>query len=342
MHTPCIPLRRPACILLSVVVLAALALGLFAPAALAAAKEASSSNSLEPYECGDVDRIHTLDKFFLASQPAPNDFEQAKKGGIRTVINLRHPEETDFNEKDIVTTMGMAYHNVPWNGPEELTPEVFEKTRKLLRTAERPILLHCSSANRVGAVWIPFRALDMGVPLEQAVQEAKTIGLKSPAYEEKARQYVRNIRPDTSGAYDDPIGLAVRNDVNVVYQIKTDRWKKDVAAGLHYLDKLAGAYDEMGVFPADRRIVGVFHGDAGYFLLKDPVYRKASGKSGENPNKALVQRLLDAGVKLELCKSTMQSHGWTGEDVLPGVKIVVGAYPRIIDLQLRGYAYIRF
>lgn len=46
--------------------------------------------------------------------------------------------------------------------------------------------------------------------------------------------------------------------------------------------------------------------------------------------------------KLELCKSTMQSHGWTGKDVLPGVRIVVGAYPRIIDLQLRGYAYIRF
>jgi hypothetical protein len=39
---------------------------------------------------------------------------------------------------------------------------------------------------------------------------------------------------------------------------------------------------------------------------------------------------------------TLKGKGWTGEDVLPGVKIVVGAYPRIIDLQLRGYAYIRF
>jgi intracellular sulfur oxidation DsrE/DsrF family protein len=77
-------------------------------------------------------------------------------------------------------------------------------------------------------------------------------------------------------------------------------------------------------------------------LLKDPAYRMATGKSGENPNKKIVDELLDAGVKLELCKSTMQSHGWTEEDVLPGVKIVVGAYPRIIDLQLRGYAYIRF
>lgn len=145
-----------------------------------------------------------------------------------------------------------------------------------------------------------------------------------------------------SGTYDDPITVAMRQNVKVVYQIKTDGWKKDVAAGLHYLNKLAGAYDKMGIASADRQIVGVFHGDAGYLLLKDPAYRKASNSPGENPNKAIVQKLLDEGVKLELCKSTMQSHGWIGEDVLPGVKIVVGAYPRIIDLQLRGYAYIRF
>jgi len=36
----------------------------------------------------------------------------------------------------------------------------------------------------------------------------------------------------------------------------------------------------------------------------------------------------------------MKQYGWKAEDILPNVKIVVGAYPRIIDLQ--GYAYIRF
>ena len=130
-------------------------------------------------------------------------------------------------------------------------------------------------------------------------------------------------RAETVGAYGDPITLAVRQDVKVVYQIKTDVWKQGVASGLHYLAKLSGAYDEMGIEPSDRQIVGVFHGDAGYFLLRDSAYRKASEKSGDNPNKRIIRKLLDAGVNLELCKSTMQNHGWTGEDVLPGVKIVV-------------------
>lgn len=112
--------------------------------------------------------------------------------------------------------------------------------------------------------------------------------------------------------------------------------------GLHYLDKLARVYSQLGIGRGEREIVGVFHGDAGYFLLKAPAFLKAAVERGNTPNKQIVRELLDGGVSLELCKSTMQSHGWTGEDVLPGVKIVVGAYPRIIDLQLRGYAYIRF
>jgi hypothetical protein len=50
--------------------------------------------------------------------------------------------------------------------------------------------LHCASANRVGAVWIPFRVLDQGIELEAAVAGAKAIGLETPEYEAKARDYV--------------------------------------------------------------------------------------------------------------------------------------------------------
>jgi intracellular sulfur oxidation DsrE/DsrF family protein len=47
-------------------------------------------------------------------------------------------------------------------------------------------------------------------------------------------------------------------------------------------------------------------------------------------------------VSVEICNSTMKSKGWTGNDLLPGVTIVHDAYTRLIDLQHRNYAYIRF
>jgi uncharacterized protein (TIGR01244 family) len=157
---------------------------------------AITTERLEPYECGTITRLHTMGGVFLASQPQPSDIEQAKKGGVKSVINLRHREEnTDFDEQAVVADLGLNYYNLPWNGPDELNDQIFDDSRKLLNTVERPILLHCSSANRVGAVWIPWRVLDGGADIEEAVAEAKVIGLKSPDYETKARDYVKRHLP---------------------------------------------------------------------------------------------------------------------------------------------------
>ena len=149
------------------------------------------SEKLEPYECGDIARLHTYDSIFLASQPKPADFEQVAKSGVKTVINIRHDSEiTDFDEKEVVTGHGLNYVHLPWNGVDELTDEVFAQTRELLNTAERPILLHCGSANRVGGVWIPWRVLDGGLSFEEALAEAEVVGLKNAGYIDRAREYI--------------------------------------------------------------------------------------------------------------------------------------------------------
>ncbi len=49
------------------------------------------------------------------------------------------------------------------------------RVRELLRSVERPVLVHYSSANRIGSVWIPYRVLSDHIPLKDAVDEAKTI-----------------------------------------------------------------------------------------------------------------------------------------------------------------------
>jgi thiosulfate/3-mercaptopyruvate sulfurtransferase len=150
-----------------------------------------TTDTLEPYECGKVTRLHTWNNIFLASQPGVEDFKQARMGGIRTVINQRHAgENKEFDESEVVTSLGMAYYNPAWNGPDELTDEIIDQTRDLLKTAERPVLLHCSSANRTGAIWLAYSALDRGLSWDEALAEAKTVGLRSPDYERIVKDYV--------------------------------------------------------------------------------------------------------------------------------------------------------
>jgi uncharacterized protein (TIGR01244 family) len=161
------------------------------PAPIAAVKAAPGADVLEPYQCGDVQRIHAFQGMFLASQPTPVDFEHAQENGIKTVVDLRHrAEHKDFDEAAHVTKLGITYVNLPWNGPDELTDAVLDQGRELLARGERPMMVHCSSGNRIGPLWIAWRVLDGKVSFEQAHGEAVQIGMKTPAYAEKAKAYV--------------------------------------------------------------------------------------------------------------------------------------------------------
>jgi uncharacterized protein (TIGR01244 family) len=163
-----------------------LALGCAAPKPRAAASE-----NVSAVEIGSLAPLHVFGDVYLAGQPSEADFAALRERGVRVVLNMRHASENkSFDERATVEKLGLRYIHVPWSGPEQLTDEVFDEHREVLNTLREPLLVHCASANRVGAVWIAWRALDGGVDVEQAVAEAKRIGLTSTALEGKAREYV--------------------------------------------------------------------------------------------------------------------------------------------------------
>ena len=136
--------------------------------------------------------------------------------------------------------------------------------------------------------------------------------------------------------------LTVRKDIAVVCRIDGDEWKEDVGVGLAHLRDLIQGYRSMGTPLADLHVVAVVHGEAAYWMLKDGTYAAFVEDEDKNSNRTLISELLQMGVALEVCGATLKEYGWTKDDTLPGVKIVPNAYPRIVDLQLQGYAYIRF
>jgi len=151
--------------------------------------------ALQPRVSGTIKRLHIYDDVWLASQPSPEDFELARDDGVRTIINQRPAREMeDFDEGAHVTSLGLRYLNPGWNGADELTDEIIDETRQMLRTAERPVMLHCGSANRVGAIWFAYRVLDDGLTVDAALAEAKTVGLRTPEYEVIVRDYVERNR----------------------------------------------------------------------------------------------------------------------------------------------------
>jgi accessory colonization factor AcfC len=136
--------------------------------------------------------------------------------------------------------------------------------------------------------------------------------------------------------------LTVRQDICAVYRVNNDEWADGIGKGLLRLRELLEDYEAIGVPASEIHICAVVHGEAAYWLLNDDAYGAFTKKKGGNPNKDIIRELCTLGVSFELCGRTMKAHGWTLNDLLPEVKIVPGALPRIIDLQLQGYAYLRF
>jgi uncharacterized protein (TIGR01244 family) len=144
---------------------------------------------LEPYTCEGMERVYSFDSVFLASQPDDAALEKASKNGIRLVINLREPKENGESERALVEKLGMTYANVPVS-VELLDDSIVDRVRALLHdSANHPVMIHCSSGNRVGMVWAAIRATRDGVPLETAIAEGKTVGMKTPAFETFVRDY---------------------------------------------------------------------------------------------------------------------------------------------------------
>lgn len=185
-------------------------LGLFAPALVApalfslclvalltAVGSAKEPSGLQTAKLGGTRNVHTFGSTILCGQPSPDDLELARQHGIQVVLTLRDEQETDWDEESVVKQLGLDFQRVAFGAPGTLTDEVFTKTRKIMRDAkqdEKPLMLHCASANRVGAIWIAYRVLDEGVELPQAEQEALKIGLRSEANHERTLQYIKQMQ----------------------------------------------------------------------------------------------------------------------------------------------------
>jgi protein tyrosine phosphatase (PTP) superfamily phosphohydrolase (DUF442 family) len=147
--------------------------------------------NIEEITPGLKDAGQPLEDVVTAGQPEAEHFERLAETGYKTVVDMRAPEEDrGLDEPEIVRRSGMEYVSIPV-GHETVEDETFERVRELMRNPERrPVLVHCSSANRVGALLIPYLVLDEGKTSEEAVEMATEVGLKSDQLKQVALRYV--------------------------------------------------------------------------------------------------------------------------------------------------------
>ena len=170
---------------------------------------APNESEVKPANLGNTRNVHACNNLFLTGQFTSEDMPSIKSAGIERIISLRTEGEVQWNERSVVEASGLEFVSIPFSGQAALTDAVFARVRSLLKDNTAGTMLHCGSANRVGSVWLPYRVLDQGVPLEQALKEAKGVGMRNPDYEAKALDYVRRMQVQ-GGASRVPAGINAR------------------------------------------------------------------------------------------------------------------------------------
>ena len=77
-----------------------------------------------------IKNFHQVDQHvYRGAQPSDEGFASLAQMGVKTIIDLRQPDERSQNEQSVVTAAGMKYVNVPMTG---LTPPSDSEIAKIL------------------------------------------------------------------------------------------------------------------------------------------------------------------------------------------------------------------
>ncbi len=135
--------------------------------------------------------LRVNEDFCTAGQPTIEELTALKDDGNVAVLNLRTPGEHDAAaEQAAVEALGMKYFNIPVEGanPQDSDAEQFLALTD--DAGNRPMFIHCGSANRVGAFWMIRRVLRDDWNVADAETEAREIGMRAPALREFAVNFI--------------------------------------------------------------------------------------------------------------------------------------------------------
>ncbi len=127
-----------------------------------------------------VPNFHQVnEKVYRGGQPAAEGWSSLAKLGVKTVIDLRRPDEhSTAEEAHAVEAAGMKYVNVPMKGVVAPTEAQVSQALGLLLSSPDPVFVHCKrGSDRTGTIIACYRMSHDSWDHKRALAEAKSLGM---------------------------------------------------------------------------------------------------------------------------------------------------------------------
>ena len=124
-------------------------------------------------------RFEPVEGITAAGQPKKDGLMELAEAGYVAVIDLRGADENrGLDEKAVVEALGMEYVSLPIENKAALNFDNAEKLDDILDNYDKPVLVHCGSSNRAGAL-LALRQKANGAEDEDALAFGRSAGMTS-------------------------------------------------------------------------------------------------------------------------------------------------------------------
>lgn len=148
--------------------------------AFAANAQDYGSDSIVLIQSADLQAGKTIPadvRFVASGQPDEPMLQAISAAGFSTVVDMRSAnEDRGFDEQKEIDRLGMAYVLLPIGGADDITLDNAAVLDQILAQNKGPVLLHCASGNRVGALYA-LREKMHGASNDEALAVGKAAGL---------------------------------------------------------------------------------------------------------------------------------------------------------------------
>lgn len=129
---------------------------------------------------------------YRGAQPDEAGIQNLKRLGIKTIVNLRMPDDVLSGEETQAHANGITYTNVPLRGLGRPTDEQVKNVLALIETLPAPVFVHCQhGCDRTGTIVACYRIQHDKWLSETALDEAGHYGM-SP-FERGMRKFVKEF-----------------------------------------------------------------------------------------------------------------------------------------------------
>ena len=140
----------------------------------------SGANSLKVdlAAVAETGKVVPVDGISAAGQPDEAQLKVFADNGYVAVIDLRTDgEDRGLDEPAVVERLGMEYISLPIDR-DDITIEKARELDALISAYDAPVLVHCASSNRVGALFA-LKLFDETGDAERALEVGRARGMES-------------------------------------------------------------------------------------------------------------------------------------------------------------------